>query len=203
MEAVKVRVAAGSRHVQRNELNLILRYVSSTPCTVGSSGGSALETWFQANGCLTILITGHMVDATSWPLYLESHPELAQKGSYGQAFQYYPAQVKEVIQFANAWGVDVIIEIDVPGHSAAIGESHPEHVACFHDFWNGGKAVAVEPPAGQLRFANAATTNFTTSVIASVLNLTTSQYFSHGGDEVNQNCFVSCPSSARLPRSSC
>jgi hexosaminidase len=121
---------------------------------------------------------------------LQSHPELADKGAYSKSHTYTEDTVRKVVREANKRGIDVVIEIDVPGHSAAIGESHPEHVACFHDFWN--QAVAVEPPAGQLRFASAKTTNFTTSVMESVVKLSTSRYFSHGGDEVNQNCYVSC-----------
>ena len=29
-------------------------------------------------------------------------------------------------------GIDVLIEIDTPGHTAVIGEAHPDFVACYH-----------------------------------------------------------------------
>ena len=28
-------------------------------------------------------------------------------------------------------GIDVMLEIDTPGHTSVISKSHPEHVACF------------------------------------------------------------------------
>jgi hypothetical protein len=50
-----------------------------------------------------------------------------------------------------------------------------------------------EPPAGQLRFANAATTNFTSSLLTSAAGLFRSSYFGTGGDEINANCYNKDP----------
>ena len=47
-----------------------------------------------------------------------------------------------------------------------------------------------EPPAGQLRFTNPATVNFTASLLASVAKLFPSKYFSTGGDELNEACYA-------------
>ncbi len=98
-------------------------------------------------------------------------------------------------------------EIDTPGHTAIIAESHPEHVACsqaapWSDFANGEHNIVSpvispydsfpvpEPPAGQLRMASPATTNFTTGLLSSAAKLFPSRLFSTGGDEVNTNCYV-------------
>lgn len=83
------------------------------------------------------------------------------------------------------------MEIDTPGHTAVIAESHPEHIACnqaspWADFAN-------EPPAGQLRLASPATTNFTASLISAVAKTLPSKFFSTGGDEVNTNCYAQDP----------
>ncbi len=65
-------------------------------------------------------------------------------------------------------GVDVMMEVDTPGHTTAIAESHPEHVACANKRpWTAyalGKLTdsqcgitterSAEPPAGQLRIAS-------------------------------------------------
>lgn len=79
-------------------------------------------------------------------------------------------------------------EIDTPGHTAIIATSHPEHIACsqaspWTDFAN-------EPPAGQLRLASAATTNFTSSIITAAAKGLPSKLFSTGGDELNTNCYA-------------
>lgn len=81
----------------------------------------------------------------------------------------------------------MLVEIDTPGHTAIIAESHPEHIACreatpWGDF-------AAEPPAGQLRLASAATTNFTASLLSAVAKVLPSKLFSTGGDELNTHCY--------------
>lgn len=53
-----------------------------------------------------------------------------------------------------------------------------------HNYYN------VEPPAGQLRLASAATTNFTASLLAAVARMLPSTLLSTGGDEVNTNCYA-------------
>jgi len=47
-----------------------------------------------------------------------------------------------------------------------------------------------EPPAGQLRFTNSATMQFTTDLIAAVAEMFPSRYFSTGGDELNEACYA-------------
>jgi len=49
----------------------------------------------------------------------------------------------------------------------------------------------VEPPAGQLRVANAATTQFTANLMKEVSSMFPSKLFSTGGDELNMNCYTS------------
>lgn len=50
-----------------------------------------------------------------------------------------------------------------------------------------------EPPAGQLRFTEAATVNFTTSLLTAAAKLFPSKYFSTGGDELNEACYAQDP----------
>lgn len=91
-------------------------------------------------------------------------------------------------------------EIDIPGHTAIIAGSHPEHIACYLGDWT---RYANEPPAGQLRFANAETSEFTRRLISAAAGVSArSEYFSLGGDELNKNCMVR-PSRARLKQSRC
>lgn len=50
-----------------------------------------------------------------------------------------------------------------------------------------------EPPAGQLRFTEAATVNFTTSLLSAAAKMFPSKYFSTGGDELNEPCYAQDP----------
>jgi len=48
----------------------------------------------------------------------------------------------------------------------------------------------IEPPAGQLRVANATTTQFTANLMKEVSSMFPSKLFSTGGDELNTNCYI-------------
>jgi hexosaminidase len=89
-------------------------------------------------------------------------------------------------------GIDVLIEIDTPGHTASISYSHPEYIACYDASpW---EKYSHEPPAGQLRYADKNVTAFTAEVFRQTAKLATSRYLSSGGDEINEKCMV-----GRLP----
>lgn len=77
----------------------------------------------------------HVTDSQSWPLYFHSHPELSDKGAYSAAETYNPEDVEKILAFAEERGVRVILELDMPAHTAIIGESHPEHIICGDKFW--------------------------------------------------------------------
>ncbi|EIN12446.1 N-acetylhexosaminidase [Punctularia strigosozonata HHB-11173 SS5] len=130
----------------------------------------------------------HIVDSQSFPFEIPGFTEIAQKGAYSAAETYSPADVAHVVQYAAARGIDVMAEIDTPGHTAIISESHPEHIACPQATpW---ATFANEPPAGQLRLASPATQNFTASLLTAAAKLFPSKLFSTGGDEINANCYT-------------
>ncbi|KZT59402.1 glycoside hydrolase family 20 protein [Calocera cornea HHB12733] len=130
----------------------------------------------------------HITDSQSFPLTVAAYPELSQYGAYSAAQTYSLQDVQDVINYAGAIGIDVMIEIDTPGHTAAIWESHPDYVACYNEApWG---TYANEPPAGQLRFAVPEVLNFTQGMFASILSTLPSTLFSTGGDELNTNCYV-------------
>ncbi|KAL0064301.1 Glucosamine-6-phosphate isomerase (Glucosamine-6-phosphate deaminase) (GNPDA) (GlcN6P deaminase) [Marasmius tenuissimus] len=133
----------------------------------------------------------HVVDSQSFPLQVPGFMELAEKGAYSSSAVYTQQDVKDIVSYAAARGIDVIAEIDTPGHTTVIGNAYPQHIAC-----NGKRPwanYANEPPAGQLRLASPATVNFTASLIDAASSLFPSKFFSTGGDEVNQRCYNEDP----------
>jgi hypothetical protein len=52
------------------------------------------------------------VDSQSWPLEVKDFPQLSEKGAYSSESVYSLAETKDLIEFANARGIDVIIEFD-------------------------------------------------------------------------------------------
>jgi len=129
-----------------------------------------------------------MVDIQSFPLEVPEFPLISANGAYGPTFVYSTADVQNIISYAAARGIDVLPEVDTPGHTAIISDSYPEHVACPQATpW---ATYANEPPAGQLRFASADTTNFTASLLSSISSRFPGKYFSTGGDEINTECYA-------------
>ncbi|KAG6845602.1 hypothetical protein H0H87_006655 [Tephrocybe sp. NHM501043] len=130
----------------------------------------------------------HVVDSQSFPLIVPGFTELAETGAYSSAMVYTPEDVKEIVAYAAARGIDVMPEVDTPGHTSIIAKSYPEHIACFEASpWT---SFANEPPAGQLRLANEKTTTFTTNLLKAIAGLFKSKLFSTGGDELNANCYT-------------
>lgn len=156
------------------------------------SGPEALRRIFDTMALVKLnVFHWHVTDSNSWPLELAELPELTEHGAYSPAQIFSEETVKELVQYAGERGIDVLMEIDTPGHTAIIGESHPEHVACFERTpW---VDYTIQPQAGQLRFSNPDTTAFACKIFEGALKLTKSPYFGTGGDELKEQCMVSRP----------
>ncbi|TXT08741.1 hypothetical protein VHUM_02869 [Vanrija humicola] len=128
----------------------------------------------------------HITDSNSWPLDLHEFPLLAKMGAYRGPRVYSEQDVQDIVRYAGERGIDVVMEIDTPGHTSIIGEAYPEYIAC-HDKrpWTGR---AHQPPAGQLRFADTEVAEFTSRLFKAAMSTTRSQYFGTGGDEINLKC---------------
>ncbi|KIY52424.1 glycoside hydrolase family 20 protein [Fistulina hepatica ATCC 64428] len=119
----------------------------------------------------------HVVDSQSFSLQVAEFLELSLT-----------ADVQEIVEYAAKRGIDVLMEIDNPGHTSAIGMAYPEYVACYDASpWS---TYAGEPPAGQLRFSSDETTNFTVNLLTTVARNLSSSLFSTGGDELNVPCYT-------------
>ncbi|KAJ7776765.1 N-acetylhexosaminidase [Mycena maculata] len=130
----------------------------------------------------------HVVDSQSFPLEIPGYTALSEKGAYSASSVYTASDVKNIVTYAAARGIDVVPEIDTPGHTAVIANAYPEFVACPGSTpW---ASYANEPPAGQLRVASKAASNFTAGMLKAAATLFPSQTFSTGGDEINANCYA-------------
>ncbi|OCF40249.1 hexosaminidase [Kwoniella heveanensis CBS 569] len=130
----------------------------------------------------------HITDSNSFPLQLHDHPELAQQGAYSPEELYSEADVRRIVRYAGERGIDVLFEIDTPGHTASVAASHPDYIACNEaQPW---ARYAHQPPAGQLRFADEGVVNWTKRLFDSVAKLSASRYVSTGGDEINVRCMM-------------
>ncbi|KIJ54483.1 glycoside hydrolase family 20 protein [Sphaerobolus stellatus SS14] len=131
----------------------------------------------------------HSTDTQSWPLEVDAFPELSAKGAYSTDQSFSKANIQDIISYAGARGIDVVLEIDTPGHTGSISFSHPELVACsVASPWAN---FASEPPSGQLRMTSPQAMQFAASIFSSVSSVFPSKYISTGGDEINTACYMS------------
>ncbi|RDX42542.1 N-acetylhexosaminidase [Lentinus brumalis] len=129
----------------------------------------------------------HIIDSQSFPLQVAAFPELSEKGAYSASEIYTQDDVRRIVQYANERGIDVVMELDSPGHTTAIGAAHPELIACASKSpWS---KYASEPPAGQLRIASPNTLAFAKTFFDSVASALPGTMMSSGGDEVNLPCW--------------
>jgi hexosaminidase len=104
----------------------------------------------------------HASDAQSWPLDIPSLPELAAKGAY-DARQIWSSQDLHLVQrHGQLRGIEVYLEIDLPGHTTSVAASDPELVAsAYREPWI---KYAAEPPAGQLALGSPDVMEFLTTL---------------------------------------
>lgn len=132
----------------------------------------------------------HMTDAQSWPMDIPSMPELSREGAYLRGLSYSPQDIKDFHTYAIYRGIEVYIEIDMPGHTSSIAYSHPELITAFRaEPWN---YYCNEPPCGALKLNSPAVYNFLEKLWKDVLpRLSTyTAYFHTGGDEVNKQDYM-------------
>lgn len=128
----------------------------------------------------------HLTNDQGWRIEIKSHPELCavNKDYYTQE------QIKEVVSFAKGLGIDVIPEVECPGHVSALLAARPE-------FGCTGGPYRVEPGYGVfedvLCVGNDDVYPFLDEIISEVAPLFTSKYFHIGGDECPSVRWQTCP----------
>lgn len=131
----------------------------------------------------------HAADAQSWPIEISAHPALAMNGAYDQDQSWSPAELEAVQRHGSAHGVEVFLEIDLPGHTRAVGYAYPDLVvAADREPWS---EFALEPPAGQLSLNSSDVNHFLTTLLDDLLPRTSrwSSKFHIGGDELNTHLY--------------
>jgi hexosaminidase len=133
----------------------------------------------------------HITDGQSWPLVIDSLPELAQKGAYRSDLVYSPAELSAIQLHGARQGVQVYLEIDMPGHTSSIAYAYPDLIASFNIQPNWSK-YAAEPPTGTLKLNSSAVNNFIATLFGEILPRVKpyTGYWHSGGDEVNVNAYL-------------
>lgn len=94
--------------------------------------------------------------------------------------------IREVVAYAASLGIDVIPEVDMPGHSLQVVAAHPE-LSCT------GRAEWGETFSTPLCLGNDATLAFCREVYGELFDLFPFGYFHLGADEVEKHNWERCP----------
>lgn len=116
----------------------------------------------------------HLTDDQGWRVAINSHPRLASKEHYTQD------DLREIINYAAQRHIEVIPEVDIPGHTVAILAAYPE-LSCSH---LKNDTVKVGHTTNRMVCAaNERSYEILTDVITELAALFPSTYIHLGGDE--------------------
>lgn len=124
----------------------------------------------------------HLTDSHGWRIEIKQYPLLAKVGGIGnfsdpqaEAKFYTQKQISDIVQYAAERFIEVIPEIDMPGHATAAVKAYPE-------FSGGGSP---KYPDFTFNPGKEETYRFLTNVLKEVASLFPSGYIHIGGDEVS------------------
>ncbi len=124
----------------------------------------------------------HLTDEPAWRIEIQAYPRLTEIGSRGdwsnssqEAKFYTQEQVREIVQYAAQRQIEIIPEIDMPGHASAANRAYPE-------FSGGGNP---EHPGFTFNPGKEGTYAYLTTILEEVAALFPSEYIHLGGDEVH------------------
>jgi hexosaminidase len=126
----------------------------------------------------------HITDGQSFPLVLQTKglQILAEKGAYGPDMIYNKEMISELVRYGACRGVNIVPEIDMPGHMYEGVKEYPGDLITCGDQkdWSNW---AAEPPSGHLDIRKAAATQFIKDLLSEVTTYLPGPYFSTGNDE--------------------
>ena len=68
----------------------------------------------------------HQTDDQGWRIEIKKHPRLTEKGEF-----YTQEELKDLVHYAAERNVQIIPELDIPGHTVAVLDAYPE-LGCSH-----------------------------------------------------------------------
>ena len=153
----------------------------------------------------------HLVDNPAWRIEIKKYPEFAKIGGFrggdsklhpiysrfNQKYGGYYTQeeLRDIVAYAAVRNIEVIPEIDMPGHSKALGVVHPA-ILCNYtpdvSQTNGIDTRNVWCVAKESNYA------LIEDIIKELVDIFPSQYIHIGGDEVNVSLWKPCPDCQKL-----
>ena len=155
----------------------------------------------------------HLVDDQGWRIEIKKYPKLTEIGAWrvdqnDKVWSYRPQakegeeatyggfytqeEIKDVVKFAAERGVNIVPEIEMPGHVASAIASYPE-LSCSQKHQlplTGGDYTNM---SSNYCAGNDEVFKFNEEVLTEVMALFPSKYMHIGGDEVDKTAWKNCP----------
>lgn len=135
----------------------------------------------------------HLTEGQGWRIEIKKYPKLTSIGSKvadgdEQQGYYTQEEIKDIVAYAAKLHIQVVPEIDVPGHSEAALMAYPE-LTCFGE---APKTVMAFTP-NLFCGGKESTYEFLQNVLDEVCELFPGQYIHLGGDEAPKANWDKCP----------
>ena len=150
----------------------------------------------------------HLTDNQGWRMAMDKYPELTKAGTYYPNYPelsgkfYTKDDLKEVVRYAESKGIEIIPEIDLPGHATALLAALPE-LSC-----NGGKFETYPEESrwserkraneNMVCIGNPKVYEFAADVVDALVEIFPSKYIHFGGDEVPTKIWEKCKKCQKL-----
>ncbi len=155
----------------------------------------------------------HLTEDQGWRIEIKKYPELTSHGSirsntqlnligyaklkelhdntpYGEGLFYSQDDIREIVAYANDLHINVVPEIDMPGHIVAA-------ISCYPELSCEGKNIAVSNRWGVLDNIGCVGGDklmpFVKDILDEICDLFPYNYFHIGGDEVPKTKWKKCP----------
>ena len=155
----------------------------------------------------------HLTDDQGWRIEILSYPRLNSVGSWRDSTlvghfrdspavydhsryggYYTRAEVKEILAYAEARGITVIPEIDIPGHSRATITAYPAFSTDPSNAWGVAATWGMYNRQNNVLAPNEETFRFLRTVFHEIADLFPSPYIHLGGDECSKRWWKQSPS---------
>ena len=148
----------------------------------------------------------HLTDAGGWRIEIDKYPKLTSETAFrtesdwrkwwdGRDRKYLPEgtpgayggyytkeDIREIVKHAASKHINIIPEIEFPGHSEEVLMAYPELSCSGKPYQNGDFCIG-----------NEKSFTFMEDVLAEVINLFPSEYIHVGGDEAGKSAWKKCP----------
>ena len=153
----------------------------------------------------------HLVDSEGWRLELKKYPHIAEKagfrggdsplhpiyGSFDQKYGGYYTQeeLRDIVAYASQRNIEVIPEVDMPGHSKALGMVHPDILCNYTPDTSHTNGIDVRDVWCASKESNY---QLVEDIVKELVDIFPSEYIHIGGDEVNFKWWKECPDCQQL-----